>query len=484
MVALALGTMHSAASYADGPSLNRACQSHSKPGTDEFDPERALSECVTAANAGDTGAAWAGGGQNLEQAARWCRVAAERGHAAAARQYANMLLDGLGVSLDSNQALGWMERAAALGSELAADDLKVLQGAVGLDRAARARAYHNNAQQYLSSSPPAIAAAVKWMQRSADLGFAGAQLRFGQMLLEGAGLPAPQPRMAAFYFLRAARQGNAEAAYSLATLVLRVTDDDRERAEAIRYLIFAVEGKFPQAMYLYGKMLRGGDQVTQNIAEGNDLIKAAAEVGLPEAMFEHGLSMFREGVTPAAREDGLLWIDKAAEANIVEAQTELGRIYKENLSFQNFERSRRWLSRAAFNGSTDACMVLGRMEESQVGSSSVATARGWFLKSAELGDARGALALARSYHNDTAGNGSSKLAYQWANIATSYFPENTISNEARMLRDELSKSISEYDRYHFALEGLKWLKSVSPRRYSQARLVGQQPPGSKDKVSP
>lgn len=53
------------------------------------------------------------------EAAKWMHLAADQGHVAAQAVYGKMLLAGLGVDKDENQARAWLEKAASQGSEVA-----------------------------------------------------------------------------------------------------------------------------------------------------------------------------------------------------------------------------------------------------------------------------------------------------------------------------------------------------------------------------
>ena len=65
--------------------------------------------------------------QDLKEATKWFRLAAEQGETGAMFGLGACYLEGAGVKKDKGEALKWFEKAAALGHERSAKMLKKLQ---------------------------------------------------------------------------------------------------------------------------------------------------------------------------------------------------------------------------------------------------------------------------------------------------------------------------------------------------------------------
>lgn len=96
--------------------------------------------------------------------------------------------------------------------------------------------------------------------------------------------------------LRSAQQGDAEAQFRIARILLSDPVPDRKNAtEAVRWLNAAAEQDHTAAMVQLGKLYRSGLGVLQNFGNAAKWIETAAVLGDPDGMHELG-RLYRDGV--------------------------------------------------------------------------------------------------------------------------------------------------------------------------------------------
>lgn len=165
------------------------------------------------------------GTQNIEE----LRLAAEQGDADAQFSLGRAYVEGTGVPEDLVEAERWFRRAAERGHVGARTVLRELyqfirtfaeQGNAGA-QAAIGVAYAQG-----TGVPQDLVEAVRWFRRAAEQGHAGAQARLGMAYFQGTGVPQDFAEAVRLYRL-AAQQGNAQgqaalgAAYFLGQGVLQ-----------------------------------------------------------------------------------------------------------------------------------------------------------------------------------------------------------------------------------------------------------------------
>lgn len=165
--------------------------------------------------------------KDLRGAARWLRLAAERGHAPAQLALGNLLLDGIGVPANPAEGVAWVRRAALQGEPAAQTRLGLLLASgrgVGADPAAAVGWFRQAAEQEDAigqrelglrlldgrGAPADPAAAVDWLRQAAVQGDRQAQQTLGVLYREGRGVEA-DPVEAAWWFRQAAEADPAGA---------------------------------------------------------------------------------------------------------------------------------------------------------------------------------------------------------------------------------------------------------------------------------
>ncbi len=141
-----------------------------------------------------------------------------------------------------------------------------------------------------------------------------AQLLFGLAYLEGRyGLP-PDAGKAAYWLLRAARDGQPYAALEMGKLYAAGTGVGKDPQAAVYWWRKAADKGMPEAQYRLGKAYLEGFGVKKDPAEAVHWLREAAENGSHDAEFELG-KMYQEGYT-VAQDKGLAqdWLSRAARS--------------------------------------------------------------------------------------------------------------------------------------------------------------------------
>jgi TPR repeat protein len=177
------------------------------------------------------------------------------------------------------------------------------------------------------ASPPATAQEppqeLKMIAHQAVEGDAGAQLLYGLAYLEGRYHLQPDAKKAAYWLLRAARDGQPYAQMEMGKLYAAGTGVDKDPGHAVYWWRKAARAGNPEAQYRLGKARLEGFGVDKNPARA------------------------------------VHWLTKAGENGNADAQYLLGKMYHDGYAVaQDNELARDWLSRAAARGHSDAINLL------------------------------------------------------------------------------------------------------------------------------
>ncbi len=191
--------------------------------------------------------------RDLAEAARWFRLAAERGNVQAQFALAMASLSGTGVPQDRAAATALLEKAAAAGHAGALFNLGILAIDGEKQDFSRAADFFRRAAEggnvdgayslaLLYREGRGVmrdnAAAARWMKRAADERVAAAEVEYAIMLFNGEGV-ARDEAGAAKLFLRAAYRNNPVAMNRLARLYLAGRGLAKDEIEAMKWHILA-----------------------------------------------------------------------------------------------------------------------------------------------------------------------------------------------------------------------------------------------------
>jgi TPR repeat protein len=275
------------------------------------------------------------------EAARWYRMAADRGHAAAQNNLGLLHEQGRGVEADPAAAVAWYRRAA---------EQNLVAAQVNL-----ARCYDQGIG--LAENPEA---AAEWYARAASQQHAASQFRLGEMYAAGRGVP-QDSKKAAKWLRRAEKNGHAGASQALDEIDFRRFE--RETAAWAAASLPPVEAP-PEAVEPARPSTDGSEPVTEEPppAALADL-RARAEQGDTDAQFALGRAYATGGNDKPDMEEASRWYRAAAESGHVMAAYTLGFMYYRGRGVsQDLVEAWRWFASASEGGAGDARNWLAEVE--------------------------------------------------------------------------------------------------------------------------
>ena len=160
--------------------------------------------------------------------------------------------------------------------------------------------------------------AVEEWRAPAVAGDADAQFNLGQAYKLGRGVPL-DPALARSWFLKAARQGHAQAGdnYGLALF------ENGEKAEAVPWLEKSVARGEARAQLVLGTMLFNGDGVPRDYPRAYGLMTRASQKGLRSA--SDTLAQMDQYISPVDRQQGVALAQRYAAEEDAVKMAEVGR---------------------------------------------------------------------------------------------------------------------------------------------------------------
>jgi TPR repeat protein len=309
------------------------------------------------------------------------RASAQRGDASAQFRFAVRLSLGQGLPLDLNQARAWLRKSADQG--YAPAEVMMGQTLMGVGPTGSG----------LVKDPTA---ALDWFRKAALKGDADGE----QALLSGAG-GAKDPGQALVWLRKAADQGNAYAAYALSSIARTGMPGvaPKDTTEALRWLRTAADKGLPQAQFDLGYRYREGQDVPADDAQALLWLGKAAEQGNREAQNDLGL-MYEDGRgTKKDIDKALALFRKSADQNNAAAIANLARLYVRGDGVkQDYSQAFALYQRAADLGLPNAQAELGVLYLQGRGvPADPAQATIWLRKAADAKNSKAAIVLASLY---------------------------------------------------------------------------------------
>ena len=306
--------------------------------------------------------------QSVTEAVRWYRLAGEQGHARGQKNLGTMYEFGKGVQRSLTEATRWYRLAAEQGYAEGQTSLGVM--------------YENGAgiEQNFTE-------AVRWYRLAAEQGHARGQKNLGLMYESGRGVAQSLAEAVRWYQL-AAEQGYAKAQKNLGTMYEFGRGIEQNFTEAVRLYRLAAEQGHAEGQTSLGVMYDNGEGVEQNPTEAARWYRLAAEQGHARGQKNLGtMHEFGKGVQRSLTE-AVRWYRLAAEQGYAEGQTNLGVMYVNGAGVdQSSREAARWFQLAAEQGHARAQNYLGLMYESGKGvTESLAEAIRWYRLAANQGN--------------------------------------------------------------------------------------------------
>ena len=138
---------------------------------------------------------------------------------------------------------------------------------------------------------------------------------------------------------------------------------DRDPRRELKDLLHRVDEGDAESIYILATLHdRGFDTIPVDSVRSTELYRLAAEKGYAPAMNYLGYRLISGDVAAVGRdaEEGLMWLEKAAEAGDIKAASNIGWLLIEGKDVpQDLENAARWLAKAADGGLPIAQSLLG-----------------------------------------------------------------------------------------------------------------------------
>ncbi|KTC74282.1 enhanced entry protein EnhC [Legionella birminghamensis] len=198
--------------------------------------------------------------------------------------------------------------------------------------------------------------AFQWFKKLADADETAAQMYCAAAYIYGYGVK-QNADMGRRYFIEAAKNGNPIAQFAVASQFLD-SRDSRNKKLGLIWLSKAAEQNNPKALVKLGELYAAGGIVNRDPVKAKQLMEQAVSQNYIPAMVALGELAQKQNNFFEAKE----WFNKAAEANNVDAQLDLAKMYLSSTNSQQDASSGfMWMLKAAQNGSGEAQKLLSEM---------------------------------------------------------------------------------------------------------------------------
>jgi len=275
---------------------------------------------------------------NEKEASRWFLKAAENGYREAQEEMAARFSSGTGVARDAGEAIAWVGKAAlqqGVSENIVTwlgDHYRARQEPAKAQEFYQLAAVRNSREAMYSLGMMLLAggkdlakdeeAARRWLNRSAEMGYAPAQNELGWQLLQ------KQDPKAHYWLYKAARQGEVAAQKSLGYDYTVRGDEPAKQAEGLLWLRRAAAGEHAESMFFLGYALMNGRGAPVDMAEGRKWYEKAAAAGYADAIYFLGYVQELGRGGPQSAEQALSQYEKAAAKGHAEAIRRLGTVYE------------------------------------------------------------------------------------------------------------------------------------------------------------
>lgn len=153
--------------------------------------------------------------------------------------------------------------------------------------------------------------AAKYLKKAADNGVIEAMSIYSNMLLEGDGIPINE-KEAANYLKIMADKGDKVSMFNYGVLLMTGNGIHINKNEGIKYIKKSADNGDDDAMFTYAKILMNGDGVAKNIKQAVMYAKKAADAGNEEACLGYGLLLINGDKIPADENEAIKYLKIAS----------------------------------------------------------------------------------------------------------------------------------------------------------------------------
>jgi TPR repeat protein/S1-C subfamily serine protease len=273
-----------------------------------------------------------------------CRKAAVRGHVESQLLVGVMYFNGIGFEENVPEAVRWLKLAAQHGNRDAMAELgRLYDLGVGLTKdPARATAY---------------------FQQAAELGSAEAQFQLGVRYQVGSLVPQDDAKAIELY-QRAAENGDRDAQYLLSFAYLYGNNVPKDPDKAFKLLIEAGRRGHPVAQLMVARAFARIRDEPKTILSAVSWYEAAAGNGIVTAKIELAQIYLGDRGLPRDAAKAAYWMQSAAEDGNAQAQMITGSLYQDGVGVEkNPQKAAYWYGKASDQGDADAKAQLGFLYE-------------------------------------------------------------------------------------------------------------------------
>ncbi|OHT12254.1 hypothetical protein TRFO_18063 [Tritrichomonas foetus] len=315
------------------------------------------------------------------KAAEYIKMSADQENPEGQNAYGICLRDGKGVKKCIKDAINYFQLAskklpaAMYNYGLEFERKKQTAQANKMIKQAADNKYAPAAEHYaqMMYANDEISEAAKYYQIAADAGIANAQFEIANMLIDGNGITQDVSK-AKKYLKKAAEQNHHNAAY----LYAKYLEESHKWKESAKYYKLAADNGNVNAIEFYAKMQLSGKCGKKNIEEALKYYKLGSEKNSENCKVQYAVlthdkeflkkiaeknsdAMYEYALMIDNNEESLKYLKEAARNSNVDANYELGRIYKfaEKGVKRNIAESNHYFKTAADLGSPKAQAEMG-----------------------------------------------------------------------------------------------------------------------------
>lgn len=285
---------------------------------------------------------------------------------------------GLGVEIDSDKAISWMEKAAQKGYQAAVFEL-AQRSTYGIDineiwakKAVEYGEYYpliSVALRYLDSNaaPQDSEKGLSILTELADKGIGSAQITLAECLIKGKSTPKDADK-ALHYLSLAAKMGDAKLITGLGIALYKSEETEIDPDLAVKSLELAASAGDDEALVELGNLyFDGAGDMAPDQEKAFTYFVQAAEKDVPNGWEWVGHCLYEGKGAPQNRQEALICYEKAAKQGLYNSYYMMGMIYGYDETLFNYEKAVSCFEKSAKLGQTDALIRLGTMHLHGVG---------------------------------------------------------------------------------------------------------------------
>jgi len=285
---------------------------------------------------------------------------------------------GLGVVIDSEKAISWIEKAAKKGCRAAVFEL-AQRSEYGIDRN---EVWAKKAVEY-GEYDPLISVALRYLEGHttpedsekglsiltalADKGIGSAQFTLAECLIKGKSMPKNADK-ALHYLSLAAQNGSAKLITGLGIALYKSEETEIDPDLAVKSLELAATAGDDEALVELGNLyFDGAGDMAADQEKAFRYYRQAAEKDVSNGWELVGYCLYEGKGAPQNRQEALGWYEKAAKQGLYNSYYMMGMIYGYDETLFNVEKAVSCFEKSAKLGQTDALVRLGTMHLHGVG---------------------------------------------------------------------------------------------------------------------